>query len=94
MVAAKFFLRSFEDAVVARVPDAARLAQLEGELPGAIVHVLVDEGTRLSELVDQDAYSYELAEVYLGASDQPGLLERWERCKQLLHFDLRPARPE
>lgn len=61
-VAAKFFLRSFEDAVVARVPDAARVAQLEGELPGA--------------------------------SDQPELLERWERCKQLLHFDLRPARPE
>ena len=90
-VAAKFFLRAHEDAIVRRLPDAARLEQLERELPGAIVHVLVEEGTRLCELVDQDAYSYELAEVYLGAGDQPELLDRWERCRQLLCFDLDPV---
>ena len=90
-VAAKFFLRTFEDAVVRRVPDAATLAALERELPGAIVHVLVEEGTRLSTLEDQDAYSYELAEVYLAASDQPELLQRWERCTGLLRFELDPV---
>ena len=91
-VAAKFFLRTREDALVRRVPDAASLEELGHELPGAIVHLLVAEGTRLSELSDQDAYSYELAEVYLGAHDQPELLQRWERCRQLLRFDLERVR--
>ena len=90
-VAAKFFLRAHTDAVVRRVPDETTLAVLERELPGAVPHVLVQEGTRLSELVDQDAYSYELAEVYLGAMDEPRLLERWERCQQLLRIELEPV---
>jgi hypothetical protein len=90
-VAAKFFLRAHADAIVRRIPDAAALAEIEHELPGAIPHVLVDEGMRLSELADQDAYSYELAEVYLGAADEPQLLERWERCKQLLQIELGPV---
>jgi biotin carboxylase len=90
-VAAKFFLRAHHDGVVRRVPDAERVRRIEREVPGAIVHVLVDEGTRLSELEDQDAYSYELVEVYLGAADQPELMQRWERCQQLLEIDLGPA---
>lgn len=91
-VAAKFFLRAFEDGVVRRVPTPAALAALEQELPAAIVHVLVTEGTRLSELADQDSYSYELAEVYLGAADQPELQRRWERCQQLLDIAVEPVR--
>ena len=90
-VAAKFFLRAFEDGVVVRVPDVAALAELEREQPGTIVHVLVVEGTRLADLADQDSYSYELAEVYLGAADQPELQRRWERCQELLGIEIRPA---
>jgi biotin carboxylase len=90
-VAAKFFLRSFEDGVVARVPTPATLEALERELPGAIVHVLVDQGTRLSDLTDQDSYSYELAEVYLGAADQPELQRRWEHCQRLLDIGVEPV---
>jgi biotin carboxylase len=90
-VAAKFFLRSFEDGVVTRVPTPEDLRTLELELPGAIAHVLVEEGTRLSGLADQDSYSYELAEVYLGAGDQPELQRRWDRCQELLGIVVEPA---
>jgi biotin carboxylase len=87
-VAAKLFLRAHRDAVVERVPAPEVVAEIERRFPGAIVHVLVEAGTRLRDLEDQDAYSYELAEVYLGASSQPELLWRWEECQRLLDFEL------
>ena len=90
-VAAKCFVRAHRDGVVTAVPGPAALTELERRVPGAVAHVLVEPGTRLSLLEDQDAYSYELAEVYLGATDQPQLLERWEEVQRLLRFELAPA---
>jgi hypothetical protein len=87
-VAAKLFVRAHRDATVTRVPTPEVVAEIERRFPGAIVHVLVEPGTHLADLEDQDAYSYELAEVYLGASSQPELLWRWEECQRLLAFDL------
>lgn len=87
-VAAKFFLRAYRDAVVEAVPSADDVARVESQLPGAIVHVLVDAGARLSELADQDAYSYELAEVYLGARNHRELLAHWRWVRESLPFGL------
>lgn len=87
-IAAKFFLRAYRDAVVEAVPDPDDIARIEEDMPGALVHVLVEQGTRLSDLSDQDAYSYELAEVYLGARNRLELLDRWARVRDVLGFGL------
>ena len=87
-VAAKFFLRAYRDARVTAVPSDEDVVRLEAELPGTTVHVLVEEGAQLSELEDQDAYSYELAEIYLGASSHQELLARWRWARESLPFGL------
>jgi hypothetical protein len=90
-VAGKFMLRHFEDAVVTRVPSAEELERIKQEIPGTSVDILVREGTRLAELRNQDSYSYELADIYIGAADQEELLERYHRCLDLLEFRFAPG---
>jgi hypothetical protein len=41
----------------------------------------------LSELRDQDSYSYEIAIILLGADDHQQLLQRYARCQQILKFE-------
>ncbi|GAA4846234.1 ATP-grasp domain-containing protein [Saccharopolyspora rosea] len=87
-VAAKWFLRTFTDAVVRGVPAEADIARVEREVPGAIVDVVAEPGRRLSDLPGQDSYSYELAAVYLGGRDEEDLTAKYRRCVELLPFDL------
>ncbi|MEX2443456.1 MAG: ATP-grasp domain-containing protein [Alkalispirochaeta sp.] len=87
-VAAKCFVHAFRDAVITSLPSIEHLRQVESEIPGASIALLVHEGTQLSGLLDEDAYSYELADIYLGADSQKELLERRRRCMELLDFTL------
>jgi biotin carboxylase len=85
--AAKWFLRRFEDGVVTRVPTEAEVAAIEADEPGTTIVVEVDKGDRLSELHDQDSYSYKLAHLFVGGADPDELTARYERCVARLHFD-------
>jgi len=85
--AAKFHLRRYADAKVLRVPDEENLTAVQEAIPGADVHVTVHEGMMLSELRDQDAHSYEIATVRLGADDQPDLLARFREVAEMLDFE-------
>ena len=87
-VAAKFFLRAYRDARVTAVPSEHAIARLCERLPGTKIRVLVEEGLQLSDLEDQDAYSYELAEIYLGARSVRELLARWRAVREGLSFGL------
>lgn len=87
-VAAKCFVHAFRDAVITSLPSAAQLRRVEADVPGASIAMLVHEGTQLSGLLDEDAYSYELADIYVGADSQKELLARWRRCMELLNFTL------
>lgn len=89
-VAAKFFLRHYEDGRVAAVPGEEALARLLEETPDARVELNVSEGQRLSDLPQQDAYSFELADIFLGARDEAELLRKFERCRALLRFEITP----
>ena len=89
--AAVFFLRHREDAHVASVPSAEEIAELEARIPGLEVQLHVLPGQRLSELVDQDSYTYELGLLYLGARDEDELLARYQECRDHLHFTLEPV---
>lgn len=73
VTAAKWFLRRFEDATVTRVPSDEEVAAVESALPGVTVALHVATGDTLSELAQQDSYSYELADLFVGAADEATL---------------------
>lgn len=92
--AAKFMWRHYHDALVTRSPSLDEIAQVEQEFPGTEVYIEATEGMRLSELRDQDSYSYEIAIILLGADDHRQLLQRYARCQELLTFEFaNPSEP-
>jgi biotin carboxylase len=86
-VAAKWFLRRFEDGLVRRVPTPDEVEQVERDIPGVTVNIVAREGERLSDLASQDSYSYELADIFVGGCDEDDLVAKYERCVDALAFD-------
>lgn len=85
--AAKFMWRHYEDALVTRVPSSNEIDQVKQAFPGTEVYIEAREGVMLSDLRDQDSYSYEIAIILLGADDRQQLLQRYARCQQILRFE-------
>lgn len=85
-VAAKYFVRRFSDGVVTGVPSDDDVKRLENEIDGCAIGILVRPGDRLSELPDQDSYSYALATVHLGAGDEDELRRKYEHVVSQLPF--------
>ena len=85
-VAAKFFLRAYEDARLVSVPDEADIERLKQEIDGVSVVMQSEAGIKLSELPEQASYSYELADLYVAARSQAELMEKYDRCRQMLDF--------
>jgi biotin carboxylase len=75
-LAAKVLLRTTEDGRVLRTPTESELTTLERELGGAEIAIDAQEGQRLRELPDQDAYSYLVAFAYIGGDSERELLEK------------------
>lgn len=86
-IAAKWFVRRTTDGVARRVPTPEEVEQVERGTPGCTVDVTVAVGDRLSELYDQDSYSYALATVYLGADDEDELIRKYEHALEGLPFE-------
>ena len=87
-LAAKFFHRVFQgDARVKRVPTAAEIEQIRKDFPGTYVLPQVEPGMWLSELAEQDSYSYALAYIYMGAKNQASLMRNYERVLARLQFE-------
>ena len=84
--AAKFFWRVFRDGVVTAVPTHAEIERVEREIPGTVIRPQVTAGTRLSDLSEQDSYSYALCYLFIGGEDQKDLLDKYLRCQELLTF--------
>jgi biotin carboxylase len=90
-VAAKFLERTRRDSIVRRTPTRMEITGLKAKYPTARVEVEVEEGQRLSELLDQDAYSFKYANVYMGASDREELLREHEALLSELPIELEPV---
>jgi hypothetical protein len=91
--AATFFLREFEDAFVTRVPSVEQLQRIEVDNPGTFIELRAKEGQRLSQMAEQDAYSYALALVYVGADDEEQLEAKYHRIVEELDIGLSRATP-
>jgi len=89
--AAKFFWRLFEDGVVTKVPSTEEIERVEREIPGTVVRPQVVPGMRLSELLEQDSYSYAICQLYIGGEDQKDLLDKYLHCQELLTFEVAPV---
>lgn len=87
--AAKWFWRTFSDGVAERVPSAEDVQRVQEEVPSAVVDIIAERDRRLSELPAQDSYSYELAAIYLGAPDQEQLWTKYQKCRELLPFEIK-----
>lgn len=86
--AANFFYRVFfTDATVARAPAEEEIAAAENLVYGSRVAVPVKEGMRLSALPEQDAYSYAVTMVWMGANKLSTLLWNYERVLKALPFE-------
>lgn len=90
-VAAKFQINYYgEDAIIARVPDAGEIQALKERFPKTEIEIGAEVGDRLSELPNQDAYSYHLGDIYLGADDHDQLQEKFHACRDSLRFQMQP----
>ncbi|MBF6171907.1 ATP-grasp domain-containing protein [Nocardia blacklockiae] len=86
-IAAKWYYRRFTDGIVRRVPAAAEIEAIQRDIPGVTIEVTAAEGTRLSDAPAQDSYSYELADLFIGADSEAEMTRKYERCVDALHFE-------
>lgn len=87
-VAANFFYRVFfTDAVVARVPPLEEIEVVAARVPGTRIVPQVKEGMRLGDLPEQDAYSYAVAHIWMGANKLSSLLWNYEQILKGLNFE-------
>jgi biotin carboxylase len=89
-IAAKFMLRRYDDGRLLQVPSPAQLEQVRQRFPDTTIQLHVQPGMRLSDLPDQDSYSYEIAVMFMGAANQQQLLANYRSALQMLPFDIQP----
>lgn len=68
------------------MPSDEEIRRVEARFPGTVVELNVHEGMRLSELLHQDSYSYELGVVFVGADSEDDLEDRIQWCENALAF--------
>ncbi|SFU69953.1 ATP-grasp domain-containing protein [Halomonas korlensis] len=91
-VAAKCLIpHKHEDAIVKRVPSQQELAELSERFPGTMIKLDIAPGMQLSDLPNQDSFSYHIGTIYLGADSHEALRERYRTCLDALHFEFDPV---
>ncbi|SDW66445.1 D-alanine-D-alanine ligase [Amycolatopsis xylanica] len=86
-IAAKWYLRRFEDGLVTRVPSADEIAEIEARIDGTRIIVMPQAGQRLSDLPEQDSYSFELAQMFVAGSSEADIRRKYEACVDALRFE-------
>lgn len=86
--AAMFYHRVFEDGFVRRAPGEDTLASLRQDYPEMLIHLEAEQGKHLSELPEQDSYSFVLAILFIGANTRDGLIEKYNDAVKRLDFEI------
>jgi biotin carboxylase len=90
-IAAKFMHRVFTDGIVEGMPTSKEIAAVKDVYPEARFRLLAEVGDRLKYSHHYDSYSYELADIFLGAGDQAELLKRFRHVLDMVTFDVAPV---
>ncbi|MFE2991066.1 acetyl-CoA carboxylase biotin carboxylase subunit family protein [Streptomyces sp. NPDC059262] len=90
-LAAKWYYRWFTDGVVHEVPSPEELTRIEEAIPGVRIDVVPDEAQRLSDIGQQDSYSYEVAHIFTGGADEHELREKYDSCVAALQLAFDPT---
>jgi hypothetical protein len=85
-IAAMYNYRRFRDGVVRTAPTDSELHELHEQLPGVTVTPIPTEGQRLSDLAAQDSYSFELADIAVGAHNLDELEHTYQQVIEQLPF--------
>lgn len=85
-VAGKFFIREYQDKLITGIPTKEDLEDLNNKIPGTMVDVQGKLGMKLSDIPEQDSYSYASAFIYLGADSQKELLDKFKKCREMIRF--------
>ena len=72
------------------VPEAGTIDRLRDLVPDLYTQILVQEGQRLSDLPDQDSYSYELADIFIGGASPEAVEDTYLRCRHSMEFLIKP----
>ena len=93
-VAAHLFLRHVGEGKVVRVPQQKAVDHLRKRQPDTRIKIEVARNQSLSELRNQDSYSYELAHVYIGGRDRAEILDKYDEALAMLQFEVEPETHE
>ena len=93
-VAAHLFLRHVGEGKVVRVPTAQALDHLKRRQPDTRVKIDVTKGQNLADLKNQDSYSYEIANIYIGGRDRADILDKYDEALSALQFEIEPESHE
>jgi len=86
--AAKFMLRKFSQGKVYGIPSPQAIKEVQLLFPGTEIILHVEGGMLLSELKDQDSYSFEICDLYMGAGSHDELIDNYHRALSMLPFDI------
>jgi len=87
-VAAEFFYRVFfRDATVTRAPSRAEIEVAAEQIDGTRIVSYLKKGMRLSDLPEQDAYSFAVASLWMGADTPSKLLWNYEQVMKRLDYE-------
>ena len=87
-IAAKWFVRRFSDGIVRRHPSPQEIEAIERAVIGTSIDLTAHAGDVLSALHEQDMYSYELANVYIGGADEAELAAKFEQVSAALCYEI------
>ncbi|WP_410586929.1 acetyl-CoA carboxylase biotin carboxylase subunit family protein [Amycolatopsis sp. lyj-23] len=90
-IAGKWYLRRFEDGVVTRVPTPEEIAAVEKRVDGTQIKVVPEAGQRLSDLPEQDSYSFELAQLFVAGHTEHEMVQKYQACVDALSFEFAEA---
>ena len=85
-IAGKFFLREYQDKLITSIPTREDLDEISRQIPGTLIDLQGKVGMKLSEIPEQDSYSYATAFIYLGANSQKELVDKFQQCRKMLTF--------
>ena len=87
-VAARFMMRTYEDGLVLRIPDAEAIAELHRRQPETKIKINAKAGQYLNDIELQDMYSFALVNLDIGGEDRQDMFRKYDEAVDLLSFDI------